>query len=345
MKRIILGILVAAALAVPVKSMEFEAPEAPAQVRAAVEEPAASFGEGLWNVLRRGIETLDGSLSQAAGCCLTVCAAVLAGGIVRQLGMSGFSLELLCTVTVAAALLKPSAALLREGEETILQMNDYGKLLLPVMTGALAAEGGMSSSAALYTATAAFNSLLSAAATRLLLPVCHLYLLLSTAYSAAGEEILGKMRELLRWLTGWVLKLTLYLFTGFLAVTGVVSGTADAAALKAARLAVTGAVPVVGSILSDATEAVLVSAGVMRSAAGIYGVLTILALCIGPFLRIGVQYLLLRSTAALCLSLDRGRASALIEDFSAALGMLLAMIGTQGVLILISTVCFMKGVS
>lgn len=339
-----MGIALAGLLTLPVGAMEFEAPRAPAEVRSAVENHDGSLGQGLRSVLRAAADTVDGSLGEASRCCLTVCAAVLAGSIARQLGGGGFSMELACTAAVAAALLGPSETLLREGEETILQLNDYGKLLLPVMTGALAAEGGVSASAAMYTAAAAFNSILSAAATRLLLPVCRMFLLLGAAYSAAGTAILEKMKHLLRWLTGWVLKLTLYLFTGFLAVTGVVSGTADAAALKAAKLAVTGAVPVVGSILSDAAEAVLVGAGVMRSAAGVYGVLTICALCLGPFLRIGLQYALLHAAAALCQSLDGGRSAGLVEDFSVMLGMMLAMIGTQGVMILISTVCFLKGV-
>ena len=135
----------------------------------------------------------------------------------------------------------------------------------------------------------------------------------------------------------------LYIFTGYLSITGVITGTADAAAVKAAKLTISGAVPVVGGILSDASEAVIVGAGVMKNAVGVYGLLAVLALFITPFLQIGVQYLLLKLTAVLCGVFGVKEASALVEDFSSAMGLLLGMTGTISFLMLISTICFMKG--
>lgn len=74
----------------------------------------------------------------------------------------------------------------------------------------------------------------------------------------------------------WSLKTILTVFTTYMTVTGVVSGTTDAAALKATKVTISSVVPVVGGILSDASEAVLVSAGLMKNAAGIYGILAVL---------------------------------------------------------------------
>ena len=97
--------------------------------------------------------------------------------------------------------------------------------------------------------------------------------------------------------------------------------------------------------MSDASEAVLVSAGMVKSAAGVYGLIAIAAIAIGPFLRIGVQYLLLKLTAAVCAVFSGKRISGLVADFSSAMGLLLAMTGAVCLLIMISVVCFMKGVS
>ena len=127
-------------------------------------------------------------------------------------------------------------------------------------------------------------------------------------------------------------------------ITGVISGATDAAALKAAKLTISGVVPVVGGILSDASEAVLVSAGMVRNAAGIYGILAILAVFLTPFLRIGCHYLLLRLTGAVCAVFGVKRCSELISQFSAAMGLELAMTGSVCLLQLISTVCFLRGV-
>jgi stage III sporulation protein AE len=159
-----------------------------------------------------------------------------------------------------------------------------------------------------------------------------------------GSDPLGKIRDFIKWIMTWGLKIILYFFTGYIGITGVVSGSADAAAIKAAKLTISGMVPVVGGILSDASEAVLVGAGVVKNGAGIYGMMAVLAIVIGPFLRIGIQYLLLKATAAVCGLFGTKSITALVQDFTTAMGLLLAMTGSSCLLLLISAVCFMKGV-
>lgn len=330
-----------------VSAVEYEAPCAPDSVADMVPQEAQSFGEGLWNVIKACIEELSPSLSEAAGVCLRVLAAVILTGLVSGFtsGSPTKAMELAAAVAVGAALLEPSVALIHLGEETVQSLSEYGKLLLPVMTSALAAQGGATASASLYAVTALFDSILSSAVSGLMMPMIYLFLGLSTGNAALGEPILAKLRDFIKWLMTWVLKIILYVFTGFLSITGVVSGSADAAALKAAKLTISGTVPVVGGILSDASEAVLVGAGLMRSSAGVYGLLTICALFLAPFVRMGAQYILMKATGALCSSISKGGAAGLVSDFSAAMGMILAMTATQTVLLIVSTVCFMKGVS
>ena len=153
------------------------------------------------------------------------------------------------------------------------------------------------------------------------------------------------MRNSVKWMMTWCLKWTLYIFTGYISITGVISGTVDSSALKAAKLTISGVVPVVGGILSDASETILVSAGVMKSAAGVYGILAVLAICAGPFVKIGVQYLLLKLSAAVCNMFGYKPAVSLVQDFSTGMGFALAMVGSVCILLLVSLVCFMKGMS
>lgn len=333
-------------LAVPARAMDFQAPEAPERVSGVVEETADSFGQGLWNVIRSAIGTVDASLQEAMGVCLGCTAAVMLCSLLREVsaGSGNRVSELACCVSVAGMLLEPSSTLVQLGMDTSVELSEYGKLLLPVMTGAMAAQGGISSSTALYAGTALFDSLLSSLLSRLMKPMLWIFLALALANSVLREDLLEKMRNFLSWAMGWVLKIVLYLFTGYMTVTGVVSGNADAAAVRAAKATISTAVPVVGGILSDASEAVLVTAGTLGSAAGVYGMITVLALFSGPFVRIGVQYLLLKGSAALCASFDGGGPADLLNDFASAMGLVLGMVGTQTVLLMISTMCLMKGV-
>ena len=175
------------------------------------------------------------------------------------------------------------------------------------------------------------------------MPALYIYLCLSVAGCATENETVKTAQGFVKWLITWSLKWVLYIFTGYISITGVVSGTVDASALKAAKITLTGVVPVVGNILSDATETILISAGVMKNAAGVYGIFAILALCVSPFVKIGVQYILLKLTGAACSVFGYKPAGSLIKDFSAAMGLVLAMTGTVCVLLLVSLVCYMRG--
>ena len=133
-------------------------------------------------------------------------------------------------------------------------------------------------------------------------------------------------------------------FAAYVAVTGVVSGSADSAAVKAAKLALSSVVPVVGSVIADASETVLVSASILRSSVGVVGLLGVCAVCIAPFLRLGIHYLTLKITSALAAVLDDSSAAEMIESTAGVMGMILGMVGTSALFNLIACVCFMKAV-
>jgi stage III sporulation protein AE len=96
--------------------------------------------------------------------------------------------------------------------------------------------------------------------------------------------------------------------------------------------------------LSDASEAVLVSAGLVKNAAGLYGLFAMISIWLGPFIKISAHYLMLRLTGAVCSVFGTKRLSDLLQDFATAMGFLLAMTGSVCLMLLISTICFMRGV-
>lgn len=345
MKKLLIPIFWLLILLIPVRAMEFSAPIAPDRAQTYMPQETESFGEGLWYVIKTAISELQPSMAETSAICLSLIVVNILVSVLQNFSGSGkLTVEIAGILLISVVLLQPANALLQLGIETIEDLSAYGKLLLPVMTAAVAAQGGATTSAALYTGTVFFNSVLITFITKLIVPMIYVYLCLCIAGSLIGESMLKALLKFVKWAMTWCLKIILYTFTGYIGITGVISGTTDATALKAAKLAISGAVPVVGGILSDASETVLVSVGMMKSAAGIYGVLAIVAIGIGPFLQIGVQYLLLKVSAAICAGIGTKKTANLIQDFSGVMGLVLAMTGTVCLLLLISIVCFMKGV-
>ena len=345
MKKLLMIAFLLLLFAVPVGASEIG--EAPVPDSGAELLPAeqGNFGQDLWYVIRTALSQVLPDLREGMGVCLRVFAAGMILSMVSSFaGMGKRAVQLCGIVVLAGILISSTHSMVRLGADTIKEISDYGKLLLPVMTAALAAQGGTTSSAALYAGTALFDSVLSTLITSVLVPLVYVYIALSIADAATGEAQLKRLRDFIKWLTTWALKWILYIFVGYMGITGVVSGSADQMTLKATKITISGAVPVVGGILSDASEAVVVGMGVVKSTAGIYGILALIAICIGPFLKIGVQYLLLKLTAFFNGVIVGKEHQGLIECFSTAMGFLLAMTGTVCLLQMISVVCFMRGV-
>lgn len=330
----------------PTYAAELTAPTVPKSGAEIMPEETSSFGDAIWELVGNAVSLIRPDIQEAATVCFGLIGIVLLISLLQSFpGKTSMISDLVGVVTIGFLLLQRTNALVNLGIQTITEISNYGKLLLPVMTAAMAAQGGITGSTALYAGTALFDSVLSSLIVKLLSPMVYLFLTLAAANSAVGEDILKQFRDFIKWLMTWCLKIILYVFTGYMGITGVISGTTDAAALKAAKLTISGVVPVVGGILSDASEAVLVSAGVVKNSVGIYGLLAVIAVCIGPFMKIGLHYLMLKATAALCSVFGSKRMTEFIGSFSTAMGLLLAMTGSVCLLLLISTVCFLKGVS
>lgn len=341
-----LCILLLACTPICASATEFTAPPVTGDAQIYMPENQDTFGKDFLKILSTALQNLRPDIADALRSCTCLIAAAILISILHTFTGSTKKLtELVGTIFVAGILTGPANTLIRLGVSTVSQISNYGMLLLPTLTAALAAQGGATRSAALYTGTAVFDAILTGVINKMIVPLIYIFLCISVADRAIGSEALANLKKLIKWFTTWTLKIIIYVFTGYISITGVVSGTVDASALKVTKLAISGSVPVVGKLVSDASETILVSAGIMKNSAGIYGVLAVVAILIEPFCKIGIQYLILKATAAICGIFGEKRTCGLMEDFSSAMGLLLAMTGIVSLLFLISVVCFLKGVS
>lgn len=346
MKQTLMLCLLLFALSVPAAAEEWTAPEVTGEASALMPEESGSFGRDLWYIIRSALGQVMPNLQESLGVCLSVVASLLLLSLLQGFEGHGKAVAQMAAVVLLSCLLLGSAgSMIDLGAETIGKLSEYMKLLLPVLAAALAAQGGATSSASLYTLTAALDAAVSAGVSALLVPMVYVFLVLGIASAAVGDDTVKKLRDGVKTAVSWLLKTVLYGYIGFLSVTGVVSGTADQAAVKAAKLTISGAVPVVGGILSDASETIIVSAGMVKNSVGVYGLTAVIAICIGPFLQIGLQYAVLKATAMVCNLFAEKKTVVLVEDVSSAMGLLLGMTGTVCLMLMISIVCFLKGMT
>lgn len=339
-------ILILLMLVQPVNADAFSAPEVPESGSPYMPDQITSFGEGLWYVVKSAITVMKPSLAEAARLCLSMIAIALLASIFKSISERiERTLQIATATATGILLLQTTNSMVNLGTSTITSLSQYGKLLIPVMTAAMASQGQISSSTAMYTGTTLFTTVLTNLIARLIVPLIYIFLCLCISNSAIGEDTLKRMQDFVKWLITWILKTVLYIFTGYISITGVVSGSVDASMVKATKLTISGTVPVVGSILSDASESILVSAGLMKNTVGVYGVLAIAATFIHPFLQIGTQYLLMKLTAAACGIFGDKNLTVLMQGFTTCMGFILAIICSISILLLIGVVCMMRGIT
>ena len=300
--------------------------------------------QGLQSVLDTGSAALDGVVRKGVRSAVLLLAVVLLCGLAEGFS-DGFGIKgaldptaVVGALAVAAIAVGDVNTLVGLGRSALEEMDGFSKVLLPATAAAVAASGAPTQAAARQVATVLFSDVLLTLMDRLLLPVLYAYLAASMAWAAVGNEGRRRLAELLRRLCTWALSILLTAFVTYLTVSGVIAGNTDALALKAAKLTISGMVPVVGGILSDAAGTVLAGAGILKNAIGIFGMTVILSMCVLPFLQLGVHYLLYKLTAALTATVSDGRTAGLIDSIGGAFGLVLGMTGAGALLLLVSLV-------
>lgn len=346
MRKFIILLFILYLLGIPVHASDFVAPSAPNEAQQYMPVQQKTFGEDVWYIIREALPDVLPTVHSAIKVCISVLLICIITALLKN--MTNFSVrtvELIGAVSVGTLLLSSTKSFITLAIDTVESICEYGKLLFPVMTGALAAEGGTTASASLYTGTVIFNTLLTNGLTKIVVPALYAYLAISIVLSSYTVSILKSLKSFIKWFMTWSLKISIFLFTGYLGFTKVISGSTDAIALKATKMTISGMVPVVGGMISDASETVLLSVGVMKNTAGIYGVITLISITIVPFMMIGVQSIILKLTEGVCGLFATKSVIAIIHDIASCMDFLLALTGTVCTLLMISTVCFMKGVS
>ena len=222
------------------------------------------------------------------------------------------------------------------GTSTIHELNLFSKALLPTLAAATAAAGGVASASARQVITILFVDLFLGLVDGFLIPMVYLYVGALAASGCLPGGRLDAIASLLKKGIVWMLTGVLLLFTLYLSVSGIFSGVVDRSSVRMAKAAISGAVPVVGGIIAEASETILAGASLLRGSIGLFGVLGIFATCAVPFLQLSIQYLLYKLTAFLAAAVGSPGLCKLIDGLGGAFGLLLGMTGSCALLLLIS---------
>jgi stage III sporulation protein AE len=232
------------------------------------------------------------------------------------------AITLVGALSIAALCLRGTGSFIGLGRELVDELDAFSKVLLPTLAAAAASGGAVTSSAAKYAAASMFIELLVNMANSVIIPLIYAYIAASIGGAIFGGG-LNAAAKITKWAAVSAMTVTVLAFTLYITVTGVISGSTDAAAIKVTKTAISSALPVVGSIISDAASAVVSGAEMLKNTVGVMGMTVILAACAIPVIRMGMNHLLFKAVASLSEPLGGEKLSKVIAAVGTATGMMM----------------------
>ncbi len=307
----------------------------------------ASAISALWERNRKenGLLLRSGARSTAS-----IMAGVLLLGVAETLAtdprnLTGRYTAAAGTLWITAVSAGDMEALIGLGRDTVGEIAAFSKVLLPALAATTAASGSVTAASVKQVATVFFSDLLLTVIDSFLLPMVYLYIGTAAAGAILDGDTMDSIGKLLKKGIVWCLTGLLTAFTTYLTISGAIAGSVDQQTLRAAKATVSGVVPVVGGILADAAETVLAGAGVLRGMIGSFGVVAILSICLSPFLRLLIQYVLYQAAGILAETAGPKNLAKLIARLGDAFGLVLAMTASSALAIIISLMAALTGVS
>lgn len=333
-------LLSTAALAVDTDGLSDALPDSAEEILGGADVTDASQGAALfgniWAWVRENIGAYLRQAAAGAGAVVAVTLLCSAAGAVSEDGKPPGYVLLAGALAIFGACAGDLRSFLGEARTALYDLSGFSKTLLPCLTAAAAAAGKGASATARYAVSAMLLDLVMELGTGYVLPGIYAYAAVCTADAALPGGAMSGPARLLGWACKTLLAGLTTVFTLAVTLSGVIAGGADKLAGSLTKTALSAVLPVVGSILSDAADAYLAGAELIRGAVGVFGLAAVLAVCVGPALRLGVRYLLFKAAACVTEPFAEGRLSSLVSHIAAAYGMALGLVGSAGAMLFVS---------
>ncbi|MBQ4639972.1 MAG: stage III sporulation protein AE [Clostridia bacterium] len=232
--------------------------------------------------------------------------------------------DILCTVCyllLTAVMARDLGEHLQLCRQNVDRMATLMQTLFPLLLTLLAAVGSTAGAAFFQPATVA-----ACGAMTTLVHKCTLPLALSGAVTGLMDHLSPKVRltrlsSLFQTAVNWTLGIGFTVFLSVTALQALGAAAADGVSLRTAKYVADHFVPVVGGMFADTMDSLVGASLLIKNAAGVTGLVVLLAMCAHPMLQTLCAAGIYRSCAALMEPVADQRISSAVHHFSRTLMM------------------------
>lgn len=245
--------------------------------------------------------------------------------------------QIVICVAVASVVVTPVVGCITETAAVLRDFSLFIATYIPIFAGVITAAGQPLTASAynilLFWICQTTAQLISS----YFVPLLCGYLALAVIAVVCPSMQLGKLVGGIKTFVVWGLTLMLTLFVGLLSIQSVVASGGDNVTVKAAKFMIGSLIPGVGSALSDLFMAAQGCIQLAKGTLGAFGVVVTLFTFLPILIQVALWYLSLNIAALIGNILGTTEVSGLMKNISSTLGILLAVLLYDALLVIIST--------
>ncbi len=261
-------------------------------------------------------------------------------------GMGEGEISRVCetSVSVACTLLVFSkiGGLFVEIADSLSEISDFFSAAVPIMTGISLASGSSGSSLAQNSGMTLTLWLLGGEGCGIFISVVGLSLAMALISSFGDESALRLSLGIKKFFLFFIGAVCSVLSAVF-ALQTIVASAADNAAMRAARYAASGLIPVVGSSVSGALSTIVAGLAYAKGVVGVGAIWTLGIMALSPLIMLLSYRFCIAAVSSFADFCGRGRASGMLNSFKGSMDAMIALYALSLLVYIIEIVMFMKG--
>lgn len=302
---------------------------------------AADLQSGLASIVKAALKKLLPSFREAFLLCVKMFAVSVLAGIAAPMSKSVDSGEMsmvgVCGVAAIVGICVTSVySAVNSCITAINSVQQFSRVLISSMAVAMVLSGNAVSASVGTTITLAVTGTFIELINVIFLPMIYIYIGMTAVNSVLENGLVSGMAKGVKSFYGWLMKIVMAVYISYSGISSSIAASSDAAAVKTAKFAISGVIPVVGSIVSDAAGSVMSGAVIIKNTIGIFGLLTVCGICIIPFLNAAVHYVSYKTVSILCSVITIKPVYSVIDGIGDGFGMAMGILGTTAVLLFIA---------
>ncbi len=230
----------------------------------------------------------------------------------RFMGDTGEIAVLGGKMIVAVMIMTPAVKVIQKAGSTLESITKFSTLFMPPITTLLASCGAQTTATVLSPSSVLISTVLINIISKFVFPLTVSGLAVTLCSGCIKR--FGGITGLIKSLTVWTVGIVFTLFSGIIALQGIVSSVSDGMSIKGLKYAISSSIPIIGSTVSESASMIITSAYYLKNAGGIMGIIVLLGICLAPLIEIMCFYFALKITAEIMNVFSNGNTGEIVKN-------------------------------